>query len=127
MQQIFVSTFIFYRACQTAVACVLLADAVKGPTPVPAGYSSGVGLLLQTPTCLTRAGALKRGSCEACQFGMEVRLPVCLSIGRVERETCWRSLLSHLGQRTSAPCTDERLELDLAAASGVVAYVSHDR
>ena len=49
----------------------------------------------------------------ACgQLGIETRLPVCLSIGRAERETSWRDLLVHLRQQSSAPGVDEGLGLD---------------
>ena len=47
------------------------------------------------------------------QLNIEVRLPACLSMGRVERETSWRNLLVHLRQGSSAPGAAERLELDM--------------
>ena len=48
------------------------------------------------------------------QLGIEARLPTCLSIGRVERETSWHGLLIHLRRETSAPGADESLEADMA-------------
>ena len=49
----------------------------------------------------------------ACgQLGIEARLPVCLSMGKVQRETSWRNLLVHLSQRSSAAGDDERLKQD---------------
>ena len=51
----------------------------------------------------------------ACgQLGIEARLPVCLCMGKVQRETSWRNLLVHLRQRSSAAGADERLKQDMA-------------
>ena len=51
----------------------------------------------------------------ACgQLGIAARLPACLSIGKVERETSWHCLRTHLRRETSAPGADESLEADMA-------------
>ena len=50
----------------------------------------------------------------ACgQLGIEARLPVCLSTGKLQRETSWHSLLVHLRRQTSASGADEGLKLDM--------------
>ena len=51
------------------------------------------------------------------QLGIEARLPTCLSLGKVERETSWHCLLTHLRRETSAPGADESLEADMACVA----------
>ena len=50
----------------------------------------------------------------ACgQLGLDIRLPDCLSLGRMEGETSWSALLAHLRRRTAAPGIDSRTQSDM--------------
>ena len=53
------------------------------------------------------------------QLGIQARLPACLSLGKMEREASWHTLLTHLRRRAAAPDADEVFlsDVDRVAAS----------
>ena len=51
----------------------------------------------------------------ACgQLQMQIKLPACLSLGVVGRDTSWRALLMHLRQKAAAPEASQQLVSDVA-------------
>ena len=54
----------------------------------------------------------------ACgQLQMEIKLPVCLSLGVAGRDTSWRALLMHLHQKAAAPEASQELVSDVATVA----------